>query len=358
MILKKPYAFLIKHFRLIHIILSTLLIYIAFSFNKVHKYIKELISGISNKYDAINYVNKGLFIFIFLVILISIGVYYLMKYKKKPKTIYIITTIGYLLMGVLLAFVNGYLSSLSMEVINAKTIRFYRDTLSFTMLYQYIIIIIMIIRGLGFDIKKFNFTKDIQELNIEDIDSEEVEVNVNIDTKNIIRDINRRKRELGYWIKENLLFSIILISVILIGASYLLYKNVLLKNRLYPMKEPFGTNNIYQIDNSYISTKDGNNYIIVKFNVYSKIGRNTLNLDKFSLKIGKETYYINQKKCYLYTDIGPCYQKQYINSNTSTYILVFEVNNININKTYLIYSEDLENKTKIKLRLEDYILKS
>ena len=77
----------------------------------------------------------------------------------------------------------------------------------------------MIIRVLGFDIKKFNFTKDIQELNIEDIDSEEVEVNVNIDTKNIIRDINRRKRELGYWIKENLLFSIILISVILIGAS-------------------------------------------------------------------------------------------------------------------------------------------
>ena len=105
-------------------------------------------------------------------------------------------------------------------------------------------------------------------------------------------------------------------------------------------------------------TKDGNNYIIVKFNVYSKIGRNTLNLDKFSLKIGKETYYINQKKCYLYTDIGPCYQKQYINSNTSTYILVFEVDDININKTYLIYSEDLENKTKIKLRLEDYILKS
>lgn len=76
------------------------------------------------------------------------------------------------------------------------------------------------------------------------------------------------------------------------------------------------------------------------------------------IKIGKETYYINQKKCYLYTDIGPCYQKQYINSNTSTYILVFEVNDININKTYLIYSEDLENKTKIKLRLEDYILKS
>ena len=116
-----------------------------------------------------------------------------MKYKKKPKTIYIITTIGYLLMVILLAFLNGYLSSLSMEVINAKTIRFYRDTISFTMLYQYIIIIIMIIRGLGFDIKKFNFTKDIQELNIEDIDSEEVEVNINIDTKNIIRDINRRK---------------------------------------------------------------------------------------------------------------------------------------------------------------------
>ena len=37
---------------------------------------------------------------------------------------------------------------------------------------------------------------------------------------------------------------------------------------------------------------------------------------------------------------------------------MFEKDDININKTYLIYSEDLENKPKIKLRLEDYILKS
>ena len=60
----------------------------------------------------------------------------------------------------------------------------------------------------------------------------------------------------------------------------------------------------------------------------------------------------------MYTDIGPCYKKQYNNSNTYTYLILFQVIDININKTYLIYSEDLENKTKIKLRLEDYILKS
>ena len=39
-------------------------------------------------------------------------------------------------------------------------------------------------------------------------------------------------------------------------------------------------------------------------------------------------------------------------------IIITCTDDININKTYLIYSEDLENKTKIKLRLEDYILKS
>ena len=39
----------------------------------------------------------------------------------------------------------------------------------------------MAIRGLGFDIKKFDFNRDAQELNATDSDSEEVEINTKID---------------------------------------------------------------------------------------------------------------------------------------------------------------------------------
>ena len=50
----------------------------------------------------------------------------------------------------------------------------------------------MIIRGLGFDIKKFNFNKDVQELNLSQEDMEEVEVNVGIDTTNILRGVRKQ----------------------------------------------------------------------------------------------------------------------------------------------------------------------
>ena len=57
--------------------------------------------------------------------------------------------------------VFSYMSGFSMNIINQKTIRLYRDILFICDLFQYYIIIVMLIRGLGFDIKKFDFTKTL-----------------------------------------------------------------------------------------------------------------------------------------------------------------------------------------------------
>ena len=77
----------------------------------------------------------------------------------------------------------------------------------------------MFLRGLGFDVKKFNFTKDIQELNLTKEDAEEVEIDVSFNTEAVMRGIRKQKREFGYFLKEYRTF---IIGILVILYVYFL----------------------------------------------------------------------------------------------------------------------------------------
>ena len=74
-----------------------------------------------------------------------------------------------------------------------KTLRLYRDILRITELFQYITIAFVLIRGLGFDIKKFNFKEDIADLNLSQDDEEEVELSLGTNEV-IFRKIRKKIR--------------------------------------------------------------------------------------------------------------------------------------------------------------------
>ncbi len=57
MVLKKPYGFLIKHFKVIHLILTALYIYLAMHVNQILNYYNNFISNTASKLDAIKYIN-------------------------------------------------------------------------------------------------------------------------------------------------------------------------------------------------------------------------------------------------------------------------------------------------------------
>ena len=91
MILRRPYAFLIKHFRLIHLILFILLAFITYNANNVLDFFKEYISANGNiEVLSSNYINLFIYIVPVIIVGLSIMIYYLMKYKDKPKLFYII----------------------------------------------------------------------------------------------------------------------------------------------------------------------------------------------------------------------------------------------------------------------------
>ena len=58
MILKKPYAFLIKNFKLIHAVLTVLYIYLAFYVSGLLNFYKGFINGSIGKLNAVNYLSN------------------------------------------------------------------------------------------------------------------------------------------------------------------------------------------------------------------------------------------------------------------------------------------------------------
>ena len=77
MILRKPYAFLIKRFRLIHIVMSFMMVYLAYKTGEAVKYFNDYISSdVILKSQASNYFNTIMFVIVILIVAFSAVVYY------------------------------------------------------------------------------------------------------------------------------------------------------------------------------------------------------------------------------------------------------------------------------------------
>lgn len=117
-----------------------------------------------------------MFISIILIIVISAFVYLLMKWKNKSRNLYIFTIGFYFVLFILFIIYFNVFSNISLNQINVRGIRAYRDIIIIAYVPQYILLAFHVIRAVGFDIKKFDFKKDLEELDIAEEDQEEIEV--------------------------------------------------------------------------------------------------------------------------------------------------------------------------------------
>ena len=68
MVFKKPYGFLIKYFKIIHLLLTGLYIYLAFKVSQILTYYNGFILGTASKLDAIKYVTNFYIIAIYIIV--------------------------------------------------------------------------------------------------------------------------------------------------------------------------------------------------------------------------------------------------------------------------------------------------
>lgn len=363
MVLRKPYAFLIKYFMIIHIVLSVLMIYVCSQFRIIISFIKDYINNTASVSTAGSIIGIFMFLAIIFIMGISFTIFWLMKYKNKPKLLYLFNIILYGIIFVLTIVLSSTFINLNNVILDSKTIRLYRDIVNIVLIFQYVFIIAMIVRTLGFDIKKFNFSADISELAIDSADNEEVEVNIGINTTKLVRGFRRYIRELKYYYEENKLVIIILLIGVITICFISMMPRIIGKERMHGQNEVVSNLKFtMNVSNSYITKLkyDGsdvsignNSYIITKL-YFSSLYNSKYSVDtsRFVLHVGKNEYYPSLKQYNYFTDIGYGYNKQELVYNTSKpYILVFVVSDDDIKKTKtLIYTDVNLDERKIRIK--------
>ena len=319
MILRKPYAFIIRHFRLIHIVMLIMLVYAFIDLNSVNTLFANLQS--TNTYtfaNAMIYADNLAYWACLVLAAMSGIIFFLFKEKKKPTNLYLGIVIYSIILLIGFSLLYGQLAELQERLFEDDEIILVKDISFLLSLPIYAFIPLCFIRGIGFNIKKFNFSKDIKELEIAGEDSEEFEVMVGQNNYKYFRAIRRTIRETKYFILENkFLLSVFtgIVVVILSGVGIYYYDAYMKK---FSEAEVISVNQIsYIVNKSYITEKDfngdyikdGYKYVVVDM-AFHNVSRESksLNLDMITLTNGKIIYYPTLNMNSKFYDLGAPYK--------------------------------------------------
>ena len=362
MIIRKPYAFLIKNFKKIHIFLLILSLFVAYKLFDVSSFVNEFMSfGI---YDPFNdpitkRISFLLTIAIVLLIVGSFAILLLLRHKKKPWKIYLVPMLEYFLLFLVLNMIKSFF---------AGDLRLARDLLLIFNIVQLPAIFIFVVRVFGLDIQKFNFNSDQEFLELSEADREEVEISINVDKDSFKRTFKKFYRNLNYfYIEHKRLCRVIL--VIVIGFSvFNLYKVIFVNNKSYKEGEFYDANGYnIKVNKSYFTNKDYNgnvisnksNFVIVNVTIKNNSEPRKLNIENFHLKNGVNDY-TTTRKMYAkeFEDLGVTYDssKELKRDETFDMIIVYKVDkDLDKDRFVLFYQEygDNHKLRKIMLNIED-----
>ena len=347
MILRKPYGFLIKHFKKINLLLLIPILYISLKFGDISTFFREYVG---NSYRTVETAMAGkyitLFMYIVLILLIinNLVIYLLMKNKKKPTKEYGFTIIYYLVLLVMTIIFYNAMTSIELSTLEAASANMVRDFAVICPLPNYIIMLLTFFRGIGFNIKTFSFDNNL-DLQVTDEDEAEFELKVGAEDYVIKRNIVHTLREIKYYIFENkFVFSCIgiLLCVVLFISFYM---NFQVYNKKYNLNEAFALDSFtLSLKESYITDVDYSGNKINKDKYYLAIKLGIQNRTQDSAKLEKSNFriYIKDKIIYpsydrsnRFIDIGNSYQGTTIYGESSdTYVLVYEIDKSLIKSSY------------------------
>lgn len=365
MILRKPYAFLIRNFRKINFILLVLSVYV---FMKTTDFVTltKNYSGYGSSLildEILSNFNALYFSSLVLILLGTLIVIYLLYRKEKPIKTYLIVFISYFVLFIFSIISNNYFSDVLLEGFDKAMARNMNGFFFIFSLPQYIVLLLLTIRTIGLDLNSFGFRQDI-ELLISEEDREEVEVEVEFNKDKWIRKIKYYLRQIKYFIKQNKIYVILALVVIALIGSFITYHQVYVVNKVYKQGEILTSNNYsFQVNNTYITTKDykgdeikkGKSYVIIDLNTRNNLGyTRTLDIDKFMLLVDDKMYTpsIDFNECF--SDLGPVFKHQNLEGGQlANYFLIFEVDTPTNKTNFKLQYQDRSKLIRIKLQIKD-----
>ena len=373
MILRKPYAFLIKHFKLIHFIIFVCMIYILFKTWNIVDFLSGYISNgqVISTFEDISsiYVSNMLLISVIFLILILAVVLYLMKHKKKPSLYYILSLCIYSILIFLLFFASSFIYNLQFTTPDLRITKLIRDIFLLLFGAQALLPIISFVRAIGFDFKKFDFKKDIMELNISAEDNEEFEFELNLDTEDIKAKIRKKFRYFKYYYKENKIIFYVIFGVVTVIIGINTYDYFSSREHIFTQQEYFETNS-FQINviDSYKTNLDTkgkkinskNFYVILKMRYKNKTNNDlTININNAILSYSEFNSTKPTKLVYnKLSEFGvPYYTQKLKGKELRDFIFVYEVPieyyDSDFKLKYLYGTETINNQLEYKYSTVD-----
>lgn len=368
MILRKPYAFLLKHFRLINACLLAFIIFVYSRSMNLYSFAKDYVSyGLYSKsLDPIqNYISSFYLFSLVFIFLLSIVLIALLRFKSKPIKTYIYLIIVYgVMLGIsiyTLSFFNHLAIDPTFRVAESRVVR---DLLFIITIPEYPAMILLSIRAIGLDLKSFGFQED-KDFVATDDDREEFEIDTSFDTEKAKREFRKRVRYFMYYVKEHKLPIISLAIVLIFFFSYNAFRYVFVENKIYSQNEYF-TSNLYRIavHNTYLTDKDYTGKIISREGKYFVIVNTTIvnmtsserevDLENFMLFVGNRFYVPTTRFNSYFSDLGMLYESSYLGENkTVSYNLIYEIDKPkDEDNFYLAYQNLYDNIKPIKLRIK------
>lgn len=340
MILRRPYAFLVKHFKIIHaIILLCSLTLISKTWNIVSFFSQYIKSGQTMIKEDLSstYVTPFMYILAFLILILCGSIIYLLRHKKKPILFYVFVFIIYAILLISYMFISSFIYGMLFSPPSIRLVNIIRDAIRLLAVIQIPVVIICFVRAIGFDVKRFDFKKDLLDLGIEKDDNEEYEFEFNLDSEDIKAKTKKKLRLLKYFYKENkFIFTgieivvgvIVIVSVISFFAS---------REKIYKENEfvDVGPYNVKVLE-SYKTNKDSRGeminskyfYVITKIryenksNIDYQANSTLMKLDYGGPNAAFSTTDMNSK----FTEFGVTYFSQILDAHeTRDFVFVFEV---------------------------------
>ena len=290
--------------------------------------------------------------------------------KKKPNLFYIFNILVYLFALIVIFSANSTLETMSRSLIDVRTIRLVRDFTMISFFLQFVSIPIIIVRAVGFDIKKFNFTDDLKEMEISDEDREEFEVQFSFDKNKALRNFRKIKRFFKYTYKENRLLFNLTITGVSLGIILIVFSSYLMKTPTIKQNINFSGNGFtMSVLDSYLVNTDYKGkilsedyYLLVKIKVKAN-GATSKTIDTATTKITIGNYYYIPLLGYKdkFIDFGEVYQNEKIGNEFEEKVLLYKIPSQLINNE-MIFSFVNKNSftdkegfksTKVKIEYND-----
>ena len=349
MVLRKPYKFFIRYFRLFHLILASLVIYSLVRISHVISFINHFINSdatvktitideFNNLYNAFDIIVPILTIFLSIILLI------VMTIKNKPNKFYAYSTLTSFALFSMTLHGRSKMYDLTSTWLSKASLETLVDLYVFVIMACAALVAIALARAIGFNISRFDFNSDLLQFELSEEDNAEFEVALNFDVIEIKRNMQKRQRYVKYFLKENkstLIWSAaIVVAFVGLFGLYSFSKNRIKGNPITSLSMigdvGFTVNDSYIIDKSPNGNDIPDNVNLVVLDVTLKNNtKRTLKLNGglLTLTIGEDVYGRKLSYSNYVSDLGTVFYNEDIKKQTEEKkLFVFAIPKNDINK--------------------------